>query len=172
MNFGKRDLGLVLSETVGDADTLRFTRDERYAVESPNEKMRMAAASVAGSTHHSRAEQNPYIRRMPHLQYPILMECVIYSLLALHKSSQEDPATKLQIANVVAVALTLTRIIKSTVTGQAPVTFVVEWRNTPRTEIYPLFTASSCFCHSLTCHVLSSCSLVLNTTCSLHNILQ
>lgn len=28
MNFGKRDLGLVLSETVGDADTLRFTRDE------------------------------------------------------------------------------------------------------------------------------------------------
>ena len=122
MNFGKRDLGLVLSETVGDADTLRFTRDERYAVESPNEKMRMAAASVAGSTHHSRAEQNPYIRRMPHLQYPILMECVIYSLLALHKSSQEDPATKLQIANVVAVALTLTRIIKSTVTGQAPVT--------------------------------------------------
>ncbi|CAM9227041.1 unnamed protein product [Ascophyllum nodosum] len=27
MNFGKRDLGLVLSETVGDADTLRFTKD-------------------------------------------------------------------------------------------------------------------------------------------------
>lgn len=31
MNFGKRDLGLVLSETVGDADTLRFTKDARYA---------------------------------------------------------------------------------------------------------------------------------------------
>lgn len=30
MNFGKRDLGLVLSETVGDADTLRFTKDARY----------------------------------------------------------------------------------------------------------------------------------------------
>lgn len=29
MNFGKRDLGLVLSETVGDADTLRFTKDAR-----------------------------------------------------------------------------------------------------------------------------------------------
>ncbi|CAM9167058.1 unnamed protein product [Scytosiphon promiscuus] len=27
MNFGKRDLGLVLSESVGDADTLRFTKD-------------------------------------------------------------------------------------------------------------------------------------------------
>ena len=31
MNFGKRDLGLVLSETVGDADTLRFTKDARCA---------------------------------------------------------------------------------------------------------------------------------------------
>lgn len=29
MNFGKRDLGLVLSETIGDADTLRFTKDTR-----------------------------------------------------------------------------------------------------------------------------------------------
>lgn len=32
MNFGKRDLGLVLSESVGDADTLRFTKDSRYAI--------------------------------------------------------------------------------------------------------------------------------------------
>ena len=30
MNFGKRDLGLVLSETIGDADTLRFTKDSRW----------------------------------------------------------------------------------------------------------------------------------------------
>lgn len=28
MNFGKRDLGLVLSERVGDADTMRFTQDQ------------------------------------------------------------------------------------------------------------------------------------------------
>ena len=28
----------------------------------------------------------------------------------------------------------------------------------PTDKIYPLFTASSCFCHSLACHVLSSCS--------------
>lgn len=34
MNFGKRDLGLVLSETIGDADTLRFTKDTRYVVHS------------------------------------------------------------------------------------------------------------------------------------------
>ncbi|CAM9121390.1 unnamed protein product [Discosporangium mesarthrocarpum] len=28
MNFGKRDLALTLSDTVGDADTMRFTRDD------------------------------------------------------------------------------------------------------------------------------------------------
>lgn len=32
MNFGKKDLGLVLTDTVGDADTMMFTKDERYGL--------------------------------------------------------------------------------------------------------------------------------------------
>ena len=51
-----------------------------------------------------------------------------------------------------AVVLTFTRIIKSVVTGQSAVT--LEWRNTPRKKKIPLFTAASCFCHSLSRIVL------------------
>ena len=83
------------------------------------------------------------------------------------KTLQVGPCARAVV--VVVVVLTLTSIIKSVVAGQAPVT--LEWRNTPRKQNYPLFTPSSC-AFVIACHVLSSCCLVLNNTCSLHNILQ
>ena len=83
------------------------------------------------------------------------------------KTLQVGPCARAVVVVVVAV-FNITRIIESAVTGQAPVT--LELRNTPERKKYPLFTASSCFV--IACHVLSSCTLVLNNTCSLHNILQ
>jgi len=51
MNFGKRDLGLVLSETIGDADTLRFTKDSRWVYwRQPREEQRPNTGYVQHDT--------------------------------------------------------------------------------------------------------------------------
>eukprot|EP00903_Cladosiphon_okamuranus_P017448 g16072.t1 len=57
MNFGKRDLGLVLSETIGDADTLRFTKDTSEL--SENQEIFKPKRDPSKKIHIHRAGQRP-----------------------------------------------------------------------------------------------------------------